>query len=165
MPGPAPVRLPPLPGPGAGEGEGGRPRAGTCPPRPAALRSGAVEGGRRARPAGRGASLPERGEALCHLVLVVLRREGEMGGRQGGLRLRAAGRPPSARTRARSARSTAWAGRAGARGPAGLGGRPPASWNRGSPGASTSPGPEAVTVAVALLSALLGLSSWGSWPL
>lgn len=42
MPGPAAVRLQPLPRPPAGEGEGGRPRAGTCPSRPAALRSRAV---------------------------------------------------------------------------------------------------------------------------
>lgn len=105
MPRPAPGRLPPLSRPPAGEGEGGRLRAGTCP-----RRSGAVGGPppspsrrpRRISPcAGRGALPFGAGGASA--------REGEMGGRQGGLRLRAAGRPPSARTRTRPARSTAWA--------------------------------------------------------
>lgn len=165
---PAPAAASAPGGRGRGRAAAGRnvPLAPGRPPLPRGGGDGGGGGGRRARPAGRGASLPERGEALCHLVLVVLRREGEMGGRQGGLRLRAAGRPPSARTRARSARSTAWAGRsAGAKGPVGLGGGSPASWKQGFPWASTPPrvGPE--PVAAALPGALLGLSHWGSWSL
>lgn len=153
MPWPAPTRLPPLPGSRAGEGEGGRPRAGTCPQRPAAARSGAAEGGRRARPAGRGASLPARGEALCHLVLVVLRRGKERWG--DGRGDSGSGRPPSARTRARPARSAAWAGPPGFRAqsgqeegplPAGLGAFP---WLPSHPAGAGG---------VALLSAVLGLS-------
>lgn len=67
MPGPAPVRLQPLPGPPAGEGEEGRPRPGTCPPRPAALSS-------RAAVAGGGGAAEPVPPAAAHLSLSGERR-------------------------------------------------------------------------------------------
>lgn len=88
MPGPAP----PLPGSRAGEGEGGRPRAGPCPPPPTPSagrpRSGAR--GRPPSPSRRSRRTSARaGEALCHLVLVVLRRGKERWGDGRGTWLRA----------------------------------------------------------------------------
>lgn len=167
MPGPAPVRLQPLPGPPAGEGEGGRQRAGTCPPRPAALRSRAVvvmEG------VGDAEAVPP---AAAHLSLSGERRFAIwcwwcFGGKErwGDGRGDSGSEPQGGRPLPGHAH-----GRPGARpGPVGPGLRAqedweeaPAIWKRGFPWASTGPGPEPVVVA--LLSALLGLSRWGSWPL
>lgn len=90
-------------------------------------------------------------------------REGEMGGRQGGLRLRAAALCPDTRT----ACPERGLGRsAEPKGRVEPGGRAPARWNRGLPRASFPPGrTQEPAGGVALLSALLGQSRWGAWPL
>lgn len=71
MPGLAPAGLPPLPRPGP-RGRGAQPQARMRPRHLARWK-----GGLTSCPAGRGSSLPAWGAALCHLVLVVLRRRGK----------------------------------------------------------------------------------------
>lgn len=132
MPGPVTARLPPLPGPGrawAREGGRGPGRA------PGARRGGGGAPSLSRRPrrispcAGSGALPFGAGGASA--------REGEMGGRQGGLRLRAAWRPPSTQTRTWPGRSAPWARSAEAKG---IGSKAPCPLEWDIPWASFPPG-------------------------